>query len=112
MSFARLLVTGVFVAGMAASAVAHAAGNPEAGKAKAAVCASCHGKNGIAQIPGYPNLAGQNEAYLVSSLKAYRSKERNGGQAAVMQGQADGLSDEDIANLAAYYASLPADGDE
>ncbi|WP_328189695.1 c-type cytochrome [Marinobacter sp. OP 3.4] len=89
-----------------------AAGNPEAGKAKAAVCAACHGSNGIAQIPGYPNLAGQNEAYLISALKAYRSKERGGGQAVVMQGQAAGLSDEDIANLAAYYASLPADGGE
>ena len=81
-----------------------------AGKAKAAVCAACHGQNGIAQIPTYPNLAGQNEQYLVSALKAYKNKQRSGGQAAIMQGQATGLSDTDIANLAAYYASLPADG--
>lgn len=87
------------------------AGDVEAGKAKAAVCAACHGKNGIAQIPGYPNLAGQNEQYLVSALKAYKNKQRSGGQAAIMQGQAAGLSDEDIANLAAYYASLPAGGE-
>ncbi|GAA3583097.1 MULTISPECIES: c-type cytochrome [Marinobacter] len=86
------------------------AGDAAAGQAKAAVCAACHGQNGVAQIPMYPNLAGQNEAYLVSSLKAYRSKERNGGQAAVMQAQAAALSDEDIANLAAYFASLPAGG--
>jgi cytochrome c553 len=46
----------------------------------------------------------------VSSLKAYKNKERNGGQAAIMQGQAMGLSDTDIADLAAYYASLPAGG--
>ncbi|WP_152205973.1 c-type cytochrome [Marinobacter changyiensis] len=86
------------------------AADAAAGKAKAAVCAACHGADGIAQIPGYPNLAGQNEAYLVSSLKAYKSKQRNGGQAAIMQAQASGLSDDDIANLAAYYASLPAGG--
>lgn len=107
---AKTIVTGVLMVGMAASGMANAAGDPEAGKAKAAVCAACHGQNGIAQIPGYPNLAGQNEAYLVSSLKAYKNKQRSGGQAPVMQGQAAALSDEDIANLAAYYASLPADG--
>ncbi|MDL0430958.1 cytochrome c [Marinobacter sp. TBZ242] len=99
----------LFALGASVPAVATAA-DAEAGKAKAAVCAACHGKNGIAQIPGYPNLAGQNEQYLVSALKAYKNKQRSGGQSAVMQGQATGLSDEDIANLAAYYSSLPADG--
>ena len=112
MSFGKLIITGVLMAVLGASGAATAAGDAEAGKAKAAVCAACHGQNGIAQIPGYPNLAGQNEAYLVSSLKAYRSKQRNGGQAAVMQGQAAGLSDEDIENLAAYFSSLPAGGGE
>jgi len=83
----------------------------EAGKKKGTtVCAACHGPNGIAVIPGYPNLAGQNEAYLVSSLKAYRGKQRIGGNAVIMQGQAAALSDEDIANLAAYFSSLPAGG--
>jgi cytochrome c553 len=98
----------LFALGSAVPVVATAA-DAEAGKAKATVCAACHGKNGIAAIPGYPNLAGQNEEYLVSSLKAYKNKQRSGGQAAIMQGQAAGLSDEDIANLAAYYSSLPAD---
>lgn len=82
------------------------AGDIEAGKAKSQICAACHGANGIAVIDGYPNLAGQNEKYLVSSIKAYKAKQRNGGLAAVMQAQASMLSDEDIANLAAYYASL------
>jgi len=77
-----------------------------AGKAKAAVCAACHGANGIALMPSYPNLAGQNEPYLVSSLKAYRGKQRNGGMAAIMQMQAASLSDEDIDNLAAHFAGL------
>ncbi|SRR5690554_505020 len=81
------------------------AADPEAGKQKATtVCAACHGATGKAPIPIYPNLAGQNEAYLVSSMKAYKNKERTGGQAIVMQGQAMALSDEDIANLAAYYS--------
>ncbi len=78
----------------------------EAGKAKAAICAACHGTDGIAVIPGYPNLKGQNEQYLATSIKAYKNKERTGGLAAVMQAQASMLSDEDIANVAAYYASL------
>ncbi|KGY08564.1 c-type cytochrome [Vibrio sinaloensis] len=85
---------------------AMAAGDVAAGQAKAAVCAACHGADGIAVIPGYPNLKGQNEQYLVSSINAYKNKERNGGLAAVMQAQASMLSDADIANLAAYYASL------
>ncbi len=102
-------IAALFVLGSTVPAVATAA-DAEAGKAKAAVCAACHGKDGIAAIPGYPNLAGQNEQYLVSALKAYKNKQRSGGQAAIMQGQAAALSDEDIANLAAYYASLPAGG--
>lgn len=110
MKLKHYAVAGLFALGAAVPAVASAAGDVEAGKAKAAVCAACHGQNGVAQIPMYPNLAGQHEQYLVSSLKAYKNKQRNGGQAAIMQGQAAALSDEDIANLAAYYASLPAGG--
>lgn len=85
---------------------AFAAGDVAAGKASTAICASCHGVNGIASVGMYPNLAGQNEAYLVSALKAYRSKERNGGMAAIMQMQAANLSDADIDNIAAYFSSL------
>lgn len=85
---------------------AMAAGDVAAGQAKAAVCAACHGADGIAVIPGYPHLKGQNEQYIVTSINAYKNKERNGGLAAVMQAQAAMLSDADIANLAAYYSSL------
>ena len=77
-----------------------------AGKEKAAVCAACHGANGIATIPPYPNLAGQNAAYIESSLKAYKAGQRQGGQAAVMTGMAAPLSEADIKNLAAYFSSL------
>ncbi len=83
-----------------------AAGDAAAGKSKSVVCAACHGSKGIAVIPGYPNLSGQNSQYLASALKAYKNKQRNGGMAAVMQAQVSILSDQDIANLAAYYSSL------
>ncbi|WP_020406714.1 c-type cytochrome [Hahella ganghwensis] len=92
-------------AALSVTTVASAA-DAAAGKAKSAVCAACHGANGKATIPTYPNLAGQNEMYLVEALKAYRSKNRSGGQAVIMQGQAAALSDDDIANLAAYYSGL------
>ncbi|KJR30052.1 cytochrome C biogenesis protein CcsB [Vibrio navarrensis] len=82
------------------------AGDIAAGQAKSAICAACHGADGMAVIPGYPHLKGQNEQYIVSSIKAYKNKERTGGLAVVMQAQAAMLSDADIANVAAYYASL------
>ena len=82
------------------------AGDIAAGKKKTALCASCHGVTGIATLPIYPNLAGQNEAYLISALTAYRNKQRNGGMAAIMQMQAAQLSDTDIDNIAAYFSSL------
>ncbi len=97
------LVVSVFGALSLQTAVA---GDAAAGKAKAAICASCHGQNGMASINSYPNLAGQNEQYLVSSMKAYKNKQRTGGMAAVMQAQMASRSDQDIADLAAYYASL------
>ncbi|HET8848317.1 MAG TPA: c-type cytochrome [Marinobacter sp.] len=99
-----MILSGALMAGPAV------AGDAAAGKAKAAVCAACHGQNGISQIPTYPNLAGQKEQYLVSALNAYKNGQRQGGQATIMQGQASGLSEADIANLAAYFSSLPADG--
>lgn len=99
----RLWVTALIVA---CAPFAASAADIGAGKAKAAVCAACHGANGIAMIPTYPNLAGQNAGYLEAALKAYKAGQRSGGQAAIMAGMAAPLSDADIANLAAYYSSL------
>lgn len=82
------------------------AGNIEAGKEKSAICVACHGISGISAVPIYPNIKGQNEAYLISSLKAYKASQRQGGMAVIMNSQAAMLSDTDIANLAAYYSSL------
>lgn len=75
----------------------------EAGKAKAATCAACHGANGISAIPTYPNLAGQKPLYIIAQLKAFKSGERKN---AMMAPMASMLSDEDMENIAAYYASL------
>ena len=82
------------------------AGDAAKGKAKSAVCATCHGQAGISSIEMYPNLAGQKITYLVNAMKAYKTKARNGGMATIMQAQVANLSDQDIANLAAYYNSL------
>ncbi len=79
------------------------AGDVEAGKAKSAMCAACHGANGISAIPMYPNLAGQKEAYLLKQLQDFKSGSRNN---AVMKGMAASLSDADMENLAAYYAQM------
>lgn len=88
---------------LAASAAPAMAADIAAGKAKAAVCAACHGADGISMIPMYPNLAGQKEAYLLKQLKAFKSGTRTDP---VMGGQAAMLSDADMENLAAYFASL------
>ncbi|MBS9782145.1 MAG: cytochrome c [Gammaproteobacteria bacterium] len=79
----------------------------EAGKAKSTVCGACHGANGISITPIYPNLAGQKEQYLAKQIKAFKDGSRTD---ATMKPMVAPLTDEDIANLAAYYASLPADG--
>lgn len=79
------------------------AGDPAAGRDTAAQCRTCHGIDGIGQMPNVPNLAGQNELYLKTQLRAFRSGERKAPQMSVI---AAGLRDEDIENLAAWYASI------
>jgi len=78
------------------------AGDVEAGKIKSAMCASCHGVNGISMSPLWPNLAGQKEQYLIKQIKAFRDGTR---QDPMMAPMVAALSDADIENLAAYYAS-------
>lgn len=102
----KALAIGALIGLTMVSGAAFAAGDAAAGKAKSMICAACHGADGNSVIDGYPNLRGQNEKYLISSLKAYKSKQRNGGMAVVMQPQASMLNDQDIENLAAYYSSL------
>lgn len=75
----------------------------EKGKAISAQCAACHGAEGISHSPIWPNLAGQKAAYLEKQLKDFRADVRKDPMMTMM---AKPLSDEDIANLAAYFASL------
>ena len=93
-----------FAAAIALGAIAanvHA-GDAKAGEAKIGACMACHGKDGKGTTPIYPNIGGQSEQYLVAALKAYKSGERNN---AIMKPMAAMLSDTDIENVAAYYAS-------
>ena len=72
----------------------------------AAPCASCHGADGNAPIDGmYPKLGGQYADYIAHSLQAYRNGTRAGATATVMAAQAKGLSDQQIADLAAFFGS-------
>lgn len=100
-------VLAVLLAGSAAGAWAQSPA--AAGRAKAQMCATCHGPLGLAVAPDAPNLAGQSEIYIAAQLRAYRSGARKHEVMAVM---AKGLSDEDIANLAAWYASIKVEARE
>jgi len=105
MKFSSLTIVGLFVAlaSMAASLLAE--GDPVAGMNKTAMCAGCHG------IPGFraaypetyhvPKLGGQNPGYIVAALKAYKAGERNHP---TMKAIASSLTEQDMADLAAYYA--------
>ncbi|MDM8561675.1 c-type cytochrome [Candidatus Parabeggiatoa sp. HSG14] len=86
---------------------AHAVGNVAAGKVKAAQCIACHGIDGNSEMPQYPKLAGQHEYYLVQSMKAYIAEKRHDP---IMSPMAKELkeADNDINDLAAYFASQPA----
>ena len=83
--------------------VAHAAADVDAGKAKVqAVCAACHGANGVSVSDAIPNLAGQKPAYLETQLKALKDGTRKNP---VMNAIASQLSPAEIANVAAYFAT-------
>ncbi len=100
------ITTAAVALASALSLPAQAGGDPVAGRAKTSMCAGCHG------IPGWrtaypdtykvPKLGGQHEEYLVAALKQYKTGERNHPS---MKGIAASLSEEDMQNLAAYYAS-------
>jgi cytochrome c553 len=98
-----LAVALVMAAGF--SADAQAAGDAAAGQARSRGCQTCHGANGIAGMPNVPSLAAQNEQYLLKALGDYRSGARKDDMMSLI---AQPLSDDDMANLAAYYAGLGA----
>jgi len=86
-----------------AAATAAQAGDAAIGRKKAVMCQLCHGIDGLAKVPMAPNLAGENVMYLEAQLKAFRSGKRTNEIMSVVAKQ---LSDDDIANLAAWYSSI------
>jgi cytochrome c553 len=90
--------------GTAAQAASLVEGSIEAGKDKSITCAACHGTEGNSANPLWPNLAGQGAPYILAQLKAFKEGLRENP---LMTSQAMMLSDEDMADLAVYYESLP-----
>jgi cytochrome c553 len=81
----------------------HAAGNVTTGRRKALQCQTCHGLDGLSKLPEAPNLGGQPEPYLVKSLNDFRQGVRKNDMMSLVVQQ---LSDQDVADLAAFYAAI------
>ena len=92
----------IIIAQAAFTAGAYAAGNAMAGKEKSATCVACHGETGMSAVAAFPNIAGQHQDYLYHSLLGYKSGERKN---AIMSSIVAALNDQDMQDLAAYYAS-------
>jgi len=107
----NILVLSMAVAGMMIAGVAHAThaskGNVESGKGKTAACAACHGAdgNGMKDAPLNPRLADQVPGYIYGQLKAFKDGRRKDP---IMAGMVAALSDQDMADIDAYYSGLPA----
>ncbi len=102
----QTLLTAIGLLAMTTASLAIADGNSDAGQEKAYTCMGCHGAPGLRNAyPAYrvPKLGGQHAAYIVTALKAYRNKDRSHP---TMQAQASTLSDDDMVNIAAYFATL------
>lgn len=100
----HLALGGLVAVAAALAPASQAAADAALGKAKVqAVCAVCHGLDGIGKNPDVPNLAGENQQYIQKQLKAFRSGTRQHEQMSII---AKDLTDKDIANLADWFASL------
>ena len=99
--FVSLLLT-MGVSGIAQAASTALAGDAAAGQAKTAVCGACHGPDGNSMAPNFPKLAGQGDRYLLKQLHEIKDGKR---QVLEMTGQLNNLNDQDLADIAAYYAS-------
>jgi len=110
MKVPSILMLGSFLgilAGICASALSRADGSVEEGQSKATACIACHGPNGNSSNPEWPNLAGQNETYTKRQLQAFKSGARKDP---LMTPMATGLSEDDMDDLAAYFAQQTLQG--
>jgi cytochrome c553 len=96
------LLVSMMISNAYAAADTKSTGDAEAGKAKSASCAACHGADGNSVNPVWPNLAGQHEDYMVKQLLYFHSGERVND---TMKGMVEGLSEQDAQDLAAYFSS-------
>jgi len=105
MNIRSFTIAGVSAVLAILAAPLHAEGDAAAGKSKTAMCAGCHGIVGFhtayPEVYHVPKLGGQNAGYIVSALKAYKAGDR---QHPTMKAIAASLSDQDMADLAAYYS--------
>ncbi len=99
----RVWILATFISGTIVGSAAPAAGDAQAGAAKAVVCQACHGANGNSVNPEWPSLAGLGADYLAEQLKAFKDGKRNNP---VMMPNAAALSAQDMADLGAYFDSL------
>ena len=99
----RRLALALAAAVFAQGTVPALAGDLASGRDKASVCAPCHGVDGLAKQAHVPNIAGNSDIYLIKQLEAFRGGQRQDPQMSFI---AQDLSDEDIANLAAWYAAI------
>ena len=97
----KLLALSLALAFTSTSGILHAESKISLGKEKAAACVSCHGDNGNSMVPTFPKLAQQHASYLIKQLQAFKNGTRNNP---IMSSIAAGLSDDDMADIAAYYA--------
>ena len=98
-------ITGLALAATQVQAESLVKGSIEDGKAKSLTCTACHGPEGNSVSPMWPNIAGQNAPYLLAQLMAFKEGSRKDP---LMSAQATMLSDQDMADLAVYFESLPA----
>ncbi len=91
----------IAIAALVGTGMAHA-GDAARGKEKSAACAACHGADGNSPAPAFPRIGGQHEDYLLNALHSYKKGTRKN---AIMGAQVGALSDQDMADLAAYFAS-------
>lgn len=99
-----LALVGVLLSWLAPKAAD--AADARAGRQKITTCQACHGLDGLSKNPEAPNLAGQIEGYLVKSLAEYKSGARKNEAMNIV---AKDLSDQDMADIAAYYSSIQVD---
>ncbi len=94
---------------LATTKISFAAGDAQAGQQKAATCLGCHGVDGNSLVPNFPKLAGLGEKYLLKQMQDIRDGRR---PVAVMAGQVDNMTDQDLADIAAFYDSQARSGSE